>query len=142
MTKKDKTNSTLLNHLDPWCTCPSLWIGSSVGSKTIGSDPPSGLVYRVGGFSHISCTQSLRGGTSPAHSLYMEAHEPSLASRRLELAISYVLNLNSLPENPPYPTVAFSNPKTSNYLKNQRRKFHLSASVFYLTCKNPKLALI
>ena len=32
----------------------------------------------------------------------MEAHEPTLASRRLELALNYVLNLNSLPENPAY----------------------------------------
>ena len=42
---------------------------------------------------------------SPAHSLYVEAHEPSLASRRLKLSLNYVLKLESLPENPPYSCV-------------------------------------
>ena len=36
--------------------------------------------------------------TSPAQSLYIEAHEPSLTTRRL----NYVLKLKSLPENPAY----------------------------------------
>ena len=30
---------------------------------TIGSDPPTGLAYRVGAYSYISCPKSLRGGT-------------------------------------------------------------------------------
>ena len=33
-------------------------------------------------------------------SLYVEAHEPSLASRRLKRALNCVLKLKSLPENP------------------------------------------
>ena len=32
----------------------------------------------------------------------MEAHEPSLTSRRLNLSLNYVLKLKSLPENPVY----------------------------------------
>ena len=38
--------------------------------------------------------------TSPAQSLYTEAHEPSLTTRRLKLSVNYVLK--SLPENPAY----------------------------------------
>ena len=43
--------------------------------------------------------------TSPAQSLNVAAHEPSLTSRRLKLAINYVLKLKSLPENPAYSCV-------------------------------------
>ena len=32
----------------------------------------------------------------------MEAHEPSLTTRRLKLSLSYVLKLKSLTENPAY----------------------------------------
>ena len=38
--------------------------------------------------------------TSPAQSLYTEAHEPSLTTRRLKLSLNYVLKLKSLPVNP------------------------------------------
>ena len=41
--------------------------------------------------------------TSPAQSLYIEAHEPSLTTRRLKLSLNYVLK--SLPENPAYSCV-------------------------------------
>ena len=56
-----------------------LWIGSSVGSKAI-KDPihHRGLRIALAAFR-----------TSPAHGLYVEAHEPSLASRRPELALNY-----------------------------------------------------
>ena len=37
---------------------------------------------------------------SPAQSVYVEAHEPSLTSRRLKLSLNYVLKLKSLLENP------------------------------------------
>ena len=37
---------------------------------------------------------------SPAQSLYTEAHEPSLTTRRLKLSLNYVLKLKSRPENP------------------------------------------
>ena len=40
--------------------------------------------------------------TSLAQSLYLEAYEPSLASRHLKLSLNYVLKLKSLPENPAY----------------------------------------
>ena len=43
--------------------------------------------------------------TSPAQSLYTEAHEPSLTIRRLKLSLNYVLKLKSLPENPAYSCV-------------------------------------
>ena len=43
--------------------------------------------------------------TSPAQSLYIEAHEPSLTIRRLKLSLNYVLKLKSLPENPAYSCV-------------------------------------
>ena len=42
---------------------------------------------------------------SPAQSVYVEAHEPSLTSRRLKLSLNYVLKLKSLPENPAYSCV-------------------------------------
>ena len=38
--------------------------------------------------------------TSPALSLYMEAHEPSLTSRHLKLSLNFVLKLKYLLENP------------------------------------------
>ena len=43
--------------------------------------------------------------TSPVQSLYIEAHEPSLTTRRLTLSLNYVLKLKSLPENPAYSCV-------------------------------------
>ena len=43
--------------------------------------------------------------TSPAQSLYIEAHERSLTTRRLKLSLNYVLKLKSLPENPAYSCV-------------------------------------
>ena len=43
--------------------------------------------------------------TSPTQSLYVEAHEPSLTTRRLKLSLNYVLKLKSLPENPAYSCV-------------------------------------
>ena len=58
-----------------------VWIGLSGGSKANGSDPPSGLAYRAGGFPHMSCPKSLREGT-----------RTTLASRRLKLSINYSLS--------------------------------------------------
>ena len=69
-------------------------IGQSVGSKTTGSDPPSGLVYRVGGFSHISCTKSLRGGTRTV---------PGFSSFKTVLKVCS--QTKSLPENSAYSCV-------------------------------------
>ena len=43
--------------------------------------------------------------TSPAQSLYIEAHEPSLTTCELKLSLNYVLKLKSLPENPAYSCV-------------------------------------
>ena len=43
--------------------------------------------------------------TSPAQSVYVEAHEPSLTSRHLKLSLNYVLKLKYLPENPAYSCV-------------------------------------
>ena len=43
--------------------------------------------------------------TSPAQSLYIEAHEPSLTTHQLKLSLNYVLKLKSLPENPAYSCV-------------------------------------
>ena len=43
--------------------------------------------------------------TSPAQSLYIEAHEPSLTTCELKLSLNYVLKLESFPENPAYSCV-------------------------------------
>ena len=43
--------------------------------------------------------------TSPAESLHVETHEPSLTSRRLKLSLNYVLKLKSLPQIPAYSCV-------------------------------------
>ena len=43
--------------------------------------------------------------TSPAQSLYIEEHEPSLTTRRLKLSLNYFLKLKSLPDNPAYSCV-------------------------------------
>ena len=43
--------------------------------------------------------------TCPAQSLYIEAHEPSLTTRRLKLSLNYILKLKSLLENPAYSCV-------------------------------------
>ena len=37
--------------------------------------------------------------------VYIEAHEPSLTTRRLKLSLNYVLKFKSLPENPAYSCV-------------------------------------
>ena len=76
--------------------------------------------------------------TSPAQSRYIEAHEPSLTTRRLKLSLNYVLKLKSLPEKTQQ-IVAFLNPKTPNYLKNRSQRFHLLASAFSTTWRNPNL---
>ena len=69
-------------------------ISPSVDSETIGSYPPSGLRIALGAFR-----------TAPAQCLSIEAHEPSLTTRRLKLSLNYVLKLKSLPENPAYSCV-------------------------------------
>ena len=46
------------------------------------------------------CTGAFR--TSPIPSLYIEAGEPSLATRRVRLSMNYVLKLKSYPDNPAY----------------------------------------
>ena len=43
--------------------------------------------------------------TFPAQSLYIEAHEPSLTTRRLKLSLNSILKLKSLAENPAYSCV-------------------------------------
>ena len=43
--------------------------------------------------------------TSPAQSVYIEAHEPSLTTCQLKLSLKYVLKLKSLLENPAYSCV-------------------------------------
>ena len=70
-------------------------ISPSVDSETV-LDPihHQGLRIALGAFR-----------TSPAQSLYTEAHEPSLITRRLKLSLNYVLKLKSLPENPAYSCV-------------------------------------
>ena len=75
--------------------------------------------------------------TSPAQSLYVEVHEPKLASRRLELAINYVRKLKSLPENPAYSRV---------FEPENLKLFEESASKIpplgmRLEWRNPKLTL-
>ena len=61
-----------------------IWIGSSVGS-----DPPSGLAHRFGGFPHISCPKSMRRHMN----------------RPWPIALNYFLKIKSLPENPSYSCV-------------------------------------
>ena len=75
--------------------------------------------------------------TSPAQSLYIEAHEPSLTTRRLKWSLNYVLKLKSCQKT--QPLVVFLNPKTPNYLKNRSQRFHLLASAFFPTWRNPNL---
>ena len=78
--------------------------------------------------------------TSPAQSLYIEAHEPSLTTRRFKLSLNYVLKLKSLPENPAYSCVFLNfNLKISNYLKNRSRMFHLLASALSPFWRSPNL---
>ena len=79
--------------LDYGCVC--LWIGPSVGSKTIGSDPPSGLAYRFGGFSHISCPESQRGSTrtflnlSPSKTCYQLCSETKIFAGKSSLQLRF-----------------------------------------------------
>ena len=94
---------------------------SSAGSKTIGSDPPSGLACRVGGFPHIFCPMSLRGNTRTVPNLSPSKTHFKLCSKHSNL----YRKIQS--------TVVFSNPQMPDYVKNHSRKFHLSASVFYPT---------
>ena len=65
-----------------------LRVSFKVTSKAI---PQQGLRIALGAFR-----------ASPVQSLYVEAHEPSLSSRRLKLSLNYVMKLNSCPNNPAY----------------------------------------
>ena len=79
--------------LDYGCVC--LWIGPSVGSKAIGSDPPSGLAYRFGGFSHISCPESQRGSArtflnlSPSKTCYQLCSETEMFAGKSSLQLRF-----------------------------------------------------
>ena len=75
--------------------------------------------------------------TSPAQSLYIEAHEPSLTTRRLKLPLNYVLKLKSLPENPAYSCVF--EPENTKLFEEPESKVHLLASAFFPTWRNPDL---
>ena len=72
--------------------------------------------------------------TSPGQSLYIEAHEPSLTTRRLKLSLNYVLKLKSLPENPAYSCV--SEPENTKLFEESESNL---ASAFFLTWRNPNL---
>ena len=73
--------------------------------------------------------------TSPAQSLYIEVHEPSLTTRLLKLSLSYVLKLKSLPENPAYSCV-FEPENTKLFEESES---HLLASAFFPIWTNPNL---
>ena len=68
----------------------------------------------------------------------VEAHEPSLTSCHLKLSLNYVLKLKSLPENPAYSCV-FEPENIRLFEESVSKKFHLSASTFYHTRRNPDL---
>ena len=69
--------------------------------------------------------------TSPARSLYVEAHEPSLTSCHLKLSLNYVLKLKSLPENTAYRCVF--EPENIKLFEELSQKFHLLTSAFFHT---------
>ena len=77
--------------------------------------------------------------TSPVQSLYVEAHKPSLSSRRLKLSLNYVIKLNYSPTNPAYSCV-FEPQNAKLFEKSQfntpplglRMLPHLETSWFYL----------
>ena len=75
--------------------------------------------------------------TSPAQSLYIEAHEPSLTTRRLKLSFNYVLKLKSLPENLAYSCIF--EPENTQLFEEPESKVHLLASAFFPTWRNPNL---
>ena len=72
-----------------------------------------------------------------AQSLYIEAHEPSLTTRRLKLALNYVLKLKSLPENPAYSCVF--EPENIKLFEESESKVPPRASTFSPTWRNPNL---
>ena len=74
--------------------------------------------------------------TSPAQSLYVEAHEPSLTTRRVKLSLNYVLKLKSLLENPAYSCVF--EPENIKLFEESEVE-HLLASAFSPTWRNPNL---
>ena len=59
----------------------------------------------------------------PAQSLYIEAHEPSLTTRRFKLSLNYVLKLKSLPENPAYSCV-FEPQNTKVFEESESKRPH------------------
>ena len=106
-------------------------IGPSVGSETIGSNPPSGLTNRVGCLLYIFCSESV----------YIEAHEPSLTTHRLKLSLNYILKLKSLPENLAYSCV-FESENTKLFEESESKVPPLGIShllAFSPTWRNPNL---
>ena len=66
--------------------------------------------------------------TSLAQSLYIEAHEPSLTTRRLKLSLNYVLKLKSLPEDPAYSCV-FEPENTKLFEESESKVLPLSIRI-------------
>ena len=66
--------------------------------------------------------------TSPAQSLYTEAHEPSLTIRRLKVSLNYVLKLKFLPENPAYSCV-FEPENTKLFEESESKVPHLGIRI-------------
>ena len=74
--------------------------------------------------------------TSPAQSLYIEAHEPSF-TRRVKLSLNYVLKLKSLPENPAY-SCAFEPENTKLFEASESKVPPLGIRILP-TWRNPNL---
>ena len=92
-----------------------LWTGPLVGSKAIGSDPGLRITFVC------FCT-------SPAQSLYMEAHKVSHASCCLKLVLNYFLKLKSkLSTRKSSLQLAFFAPQNVTLLGTQHQNFHLWA---------------
>ena len=75
--------------------------------------------------------------TSAAQSLNVEAHEPSLTSRRLKLSLNYILRLKSLPENAAYSWVF--EPENIKLFEESESKIPPLGIRIYRTWRNPKL---
>ena len=76
--------------------------------------------------------------TSPAQSLYIEAHKPSLTTRCLKLSLNYVLKLKSLPENTAYSCVF--EPENTKLFEELESKVPPLGSAVFPTWRNPNFS--
>ena len=95
------------------------------------------ILKRLDPIHHQGLRIALDAFRTSAQSLYTEAHEPSLTTRRLKLSLNYILKLKSLPENPAYSRVF--DPENTKLFEESELKVPPLVIRILPTWRNPNL---